>query len=146
MHDVFRYKILNDLLGKPWVANAKGPDAYDCYHLAQHVQRVIWNRTLPELEVPNSPDWKYIIRTIEESPVKKDWKEVPLVAGMPIKARDGALVVMAASVRGTHVGVWFEKERCILHVDKPDGVYFHDLMTLKMMGWQKLRFYEPLVA
>lgn len=139
-----RYAELNRLIGMPWVANASGPDAWDCYHLTRYVQRKFWNREMPDIVVPNDPTWTYIIRTIEEHEERKNWREVPTIAGMPIRARDGALVGMAASTRPAHMGVWFSRDQAILHVDNPDGVMFQDIQTIKMMGWQKLRFYEPI--
>lgn len=39
---------VNDLLGKPYKAHARGPDAYDCYGLVIEVERRL-GHTMPDL-------------------------------------------------------------------------------------------------
>jgi len=139
-----RTSFLNSILGKPWVANAKGPDAYDCYHLAQYIQKTLFGREMPDIEVPADPTWGYIIDQIENNPERAKWREVPNSMFNIVKAADGALVAMAASQRAAHIGVWLKPEQLIVHTDKPDGVVFQDLTTIRAYGWQRLRFYEPV--
>lgn len=138
-----RAAYLTSLIGKPWQANAKGPDAYDCYHLAAKVQKDMWGRSLPAVEVPEEPSWAWIIKTLEEHPDRVNWALQEDVLGK-VHA-DGAMVLMAASRLPAHIGVWFRNERSILHVDNPDGVVFQDVPTIKAIGWQRLRFYEPVI-
>lgn len=38
-------------LGLPWAPGAEGPQAFDCWGLARHVQRVHYGRPLPQLRV-----------------------------------------------------------------------------------------------
>jgi cell wall-associated NlpC family hydrolase len=139
-----RHAFFNSILGKPWVANAKGPDAYDCYHLTQYIQRTLYNREMPDVQVPNEPSWGQIIEMIETHPERQRWQEVPNSMFNMVKAKDGALVAMAASQRAAHIGVWLAPEQLVVHTDKPDGVVFQDLQTLKVCGWQRIRFYEPV--
>lgn len=138
-----REEVLSSLIGKPWVANAKGPDAFDCYHLTQYVERVLFNTAMPDFAVPNNPTWRFILEQLQNHPFAKLWKEVPTVNGL-VTAKDGAIVLMSASKRPAHMGVWFKKEMCILHTDEPDGVVFHDLPTIRMLGWGRLNFMERL--
>lgn len=146
MSTSIRTRFLNSLIGKPHVVNAKGPDAFDCYHLAQYVQRNLFDRQLPDIDTPNERTWADIIAIIDNHPERASWREVPTPPGSLIYAGDGAIVLMAASRLPAHVGVWCAPERSIIHCDKPDGVMFHNLMTLRIIGWQKLRFYAPIVS
>lgn len=136
-----REEFLNDLIGRPWIRNARGPEAYDCYYLTALAQDKVFGRKFPELEIPNDPSFRWIARAIEEQQrlLFKDWKEIEQRA-----MEDGALVLMGSSHRVAHLGTYFKPERSILHVDRPDGVMFHDLVTLGQYGWHKMKFYQPV--
>ena len=139
---VDRSAYLNGLIGIPWVANARGPDAYDCYHLARKVQLDLWRRELDDINVPSEPSWRYMINAIQNHPERQKWAEITPVPGNVHMIADGALVAMGASARSAHLGTWFSVERRILHVDNPDGVTFQDQSSLRAMGWHLLRFFE----
>jgi cell wall-associated NlpC family hydrolase len=138
-----RVAFVTGLIGKPWVANAKGPDAYDCYHLVQHTQRHLFNREMLDIHVPNDPTWKYIAKAIEAHPERANWEPITLTPTTYSKAPDGSIVVLGANRYGMHLGVWFQPENGVLHTDNPDGVVFHDLLTLRALGWQRLIFFRP---
>jgi len=42
---------LNNLIGKPWLSNGRGPHAFDCWGLVAHVYQTELNITLPDLIV-----------------------------------------------------------------------------------------------
>lgn len=138
---VDRVQFINGLLGKPWVANARGPDAYDCYHLVQLVEKFLFGIDMQDIEVPNEPSWKDVMGIIAGAPEYSAWKEAPTNAPH-IYHKDGATVLLATHNRPAHLGVWLKPERRVLHVDRPVGVQANTLLELQAMGWLKLRFYE----
>ena len=145
MTEALRLELLRSLIGKPWVANAKGPDAYDCWHLTKHVEKQLFERCVPEIIVPEVPTWPWMIEQFTEHSELKNWVECPYVAGGIVNASDGAIVLMARYRQPAHCGVWLQKERGVIHAEERDGVTFMDLTTLRSTGWAKLRFYEPRV-
>ena len=138
-----RATTLSGLLGLPWRANASGPDAYDCWHLARHIQREIFGRDLPDIAVPADPSWRWMIGAIEKHPERRRWQESPQPNGL-IKAADGSLVLMARSGRPAHIGVWLIPENRVIHCDQDMGVVLETPSMLRVGGWLRLQFFEPL--
>ncbi len=101
----------SDLLGKPFKDGGRGPDAYDCYGLAQEVFRR-HGIELPDYRV-SCEDASRIDATIEQE--KPLWTEldIPVVP---------CLVVLRFNSRVyNHVGVYIGKGRFI-HTAKKTGV------------------------
>ena len=140
-----RAQLLSRLIGKRWVANARGPDEFDCWHLACQVEREIFGRELPSIDVPTDPGWAWVLQTISAHPERGRWRERPQPHGV-IVAGDGALVLMARVQRAAHIGVWLLPEQGVIHCDQTSGVIFEDAGTLRATGWRELRFYEPKSA
>lgn len=143
-HVTTRSTTLNAFLGHPWRANAKGPDAYDCWHLAVAVSAALFDRTLPALAMPADPSWHWMIDTIRTHPERAQWRECP--AGPLVTARDGAIVLMARMTRPAHCGVWLALEKRIIHADPDHGSVCETLQEVKERGWRGLRYYEPIEA
>jgi cell wall-associated NlpC family hydrolase len=139
-----RADTLCSFLGKPWVANAKGPDAYDCWHLAVAVSRELFGRTLPDIAVPVAPSWAWMIDSIERHPERARWQEARVCPAGLVTAEDGAVVLMARREHPAHIGVWLAAERCIIHVDPSFGVVCDSPLDLRTKGWTRLRFYQPI--
>lgn len=140
---MMRFDFVNRLLGKPWMANGIGPDCWDCYHLARHVQKELFGRDLPLIELPSSPTWSWMLDAVENHPERKLWEEIG-GKSPSIRARDGAVVLMARYKRPAHVGVWFTPERRVLHADQDSGVVFEDLATLRQKAWRNLIFLQQI--
>ena len=51
---------ITDLLGKPYKAHARGPEAYDCYGLVIEVEKRL-GHTMPDLytKLSKSDEWEY---------------------------------------------------------------------------------------
>lgn len=138
---MMRDECLASLVGTPWRANARGPEAFDCWHLAQHVEATLFGRSLPDVVVPAAPSWRWMIAAIEHHPERSRWQESRQEHGL-ISATDGALVLMARSGRPAHVGVWLRPEGRIIHADQDAGVVLDRPVMLRAGGWRTLRFYE----
>jgi hypothetical protein len=137
-----RSEFLKGLLGKPWAANARGPTAYDCFHLFVLVQKVMFGVEVVDVEMPENPSWRWMIDTIESHADRPNWREVPTDPMGLVKAKDGAMVLMARNDHPAHIGVWLAAEKRILHVDQKYGVVLESLSDLRMKGWSRLTFYE----
>lgn len=138
----YRARTINTILGKPWKANAKGPEAFDCWHLAVWIQNELFSRALPQVAVPQNPTWSWMIGSISQHPERKHWRQVPNDPMGLVTAYDGALVLMARADRPAHIGVWLDMERRVIHADPKYGVVCDGLLDLRTKGWAKLRFYE----
>jgi cell wall-associated NlpC family hydrolase len=137
-----RTAFLRAQIGKRWRANGRGPDVFDCWHLARYVERELFGRALPSVNVPSDPGWAWMLETIASHPEHANWVRRPTENGL-ISATDGALVLMARSQRAAHIGVWLQPEQGVVHCDQTSGVKFEDAATLRASGWRKLMFYEP---
>ena len=84
-----------------------------------------------------------MIGTIEKHPERRRWQESPQLNGL-IRATDGSLVLMARSDRPAHIGVWLAPENRIIHCDQGMGVVLETPSMLRVGGWLRLRFFEPL--
>lgn len=138
-----RELFISELIGKPWQANAKGPNAFDCWHLAVYVERYLFGRIAPEVVVPEHPTWPWMISQFKSHPELANWVELLQPATGQLMVSDGAIVLMARNTQPAHCGVYLSKEGGVLHCDERDGVVFQDVLSLKCNSWAKLRFYEP---
>jgi cell wall-associated NlpC family hydrolase len=134
-----RVEFVKGLIGKPWQANAKGPEAYDCWHLVRYVLSEYFKKEVPDIQVPENPTWPWMIETFRSHSERRRWKEVQGLLLVP----DGSICLMARHNNPAHCGVVFKPEMMILHCDQKSGVVFQDTIDLKMEGWAKLRFYVP---
>lgn len=138
-----RAEFLCGLIGKPWRANAKGPDAFDCWHLCVYVSARLFGRSMPVINVPENPSWAWLIKAFDQHPERRNWREVRRDAMGIIRTIDGAGVLMARVDRPAHAGLWLTAEKRVLHADPIAGVSFETLASLRLGGWHRLRFYEP---
>ena len=62
-------------IGLPWVAGARGPDAYDCWGLFLAIQRCHFARDLPEIPV-NADDLRAVLGAFRDHPERQRWQNV----------------------------------------------------------------------
>jgi cell wall-associated NlpC family hydrolase len=136
-----RVDFLEDLIGRPYRIGATGPEAFDCYGLARHVQGALYAVPMPEL-----PFVAATTRTQAEAMLnhaeRKNWREVP-----EHEARDGDLVLMGnVAKRDFHLGTFVMPETAgvVLHVDQAAGVVADDLPALRSVGFRYLRCFRRL--
>lgn len=122
---------VHELIGRPYELGAEGPDAYDCYGLARHVQRVVMGHTMPPAERGD------IIQQLRETQELRRWRRVP--APQPWD-----MVLMGnTGDRSHHIGIWIVPGRRgqILHAHENMGVCIHDPAFLQAVGFNYIRFY-----
>jgi len=138
-----RDEFLRSLIGRPYRKNARGPDEFDCWHLAVYVQKHLYGREAPNVEVPEKANWGWMIEQFTTHPELGNWIECLQPSNGLVNALDGAMVLMARMTQPAHCGVYCAFERSIIHADENVGVIFQSLQVVKSNGWSRLRFYEP---
>lgn len=120
---------LADLIGLPWVAGARGPQAYDCWGLFLAVQREHFHRELPEIPV-DAQDLRAVLDAFTTHPERQRWLGVCL-------PESGDAVLMRQSRYPVHIGVWLDIDGGgVLHAVRHAGVVFQTLAALDIHGWR----------
>lgn len=133
-----RAEFLSPLIGEPWAWQSR-----NCWDFACHVQKGLFGRELPQVDVPNGFSKRWVLEEFAEHPERTRWCEVPDGPGGLVSASDGALVLMAHLRFPAHIGVWLQREARIIHCDGKTGVACETPLALRQMGWKKLTFFEP---
>lgn len=137
-----RNELLRSLVGKPYAENAKGPDAYDCWHLVRHVRAALFQDVLPDFDVPEKPSLLWLAHMFKNADERKNWRQVIQQGIVWNPGADGNLVLMSKATSAVHIGIWLKAERGILHSVETDGVVFQDIPVIKANGWGHLRYFE----
>lgn len=134
-----RIAFLEDLIGRPYRIGATGPDAFDCYGLARHVQANLYGVSMPRL-----PFVAVTTRQQAEAmlghPELRNWCEIP-----EHKARDGDGVLMGnVAKRDFHLGTYVVPGTAgvVLHINEKCGVVADDLPGLRSIGFHYLRIFR----
>lgn len=134
-----RLAVLDGLIGRPYALGASGPEAFDCYGLARHVQATLYAVDLPEL--PRRPaTTREQAEAMLAHPERSRWTEVS-----PTDARDGDLVLMGnVARRDFHLGTFVVPVTAgvVLHTDPRTGVVADDVPSLRGVGWNYLRLFR----
>lgn len=131
----------NNYIGLPWQNGAQGPEAFDCWSLVRHVQRVHYGRELPIINV-DADDLAAVGAAFAEHPERARWQRV-------YPPQDGDCVLTHKGAQVDHVGVFLEldgggdpREVRILHAIRGSGVVCTAPAVLMRMGWHPLEFYR----
>ena len=125
----------NQYIGLPWLAGARGPDAYDCWGLFLAVQRCHFARDLPEIPV-NADELRLVLSAFRDHPERQRWQKVECV-------KTGDAVLLRQSRHPVHVGVWLDVDGGgVLHAVKDAGVVYQKLPELLLHGWRIEGFYR----
>ena len=128
------------LIGLPWIAGARGPEAYDCWGLFLAVQHDHFGRDLPEIPV-DALDLRAVLDAFSAHPERQRWQAVP-------QPEEGDAVLMRQSRYPVHIGVWLNIDGGgVLHAVRHAGVVFQTLAALDAHGWRIEGFYrfrEPI--
>jgi len=124
-----RTSALSTLIGLPWVAGARGPDAYDCWGLFLAVQRQYFGRDLPEIPV-DALNLRAVLDAFTAHPERQRWQPVSA-------AEEGDAVLMRQSRYPVHIGAWLDIDGGgVLHAVRHAGVVFQTLAALNAHGWR----------
>jgi hypothetical protein len=110
---------------------------------AAHVQFELFGRVLPTIQVPDDPEWKWMVRAVSTHPERSNWIEVPEGDHGLVTAADGALCLMGRFSGPGHIGVWLKQEQKVIHCDRKCGVLQESVLALKQQGWIRRIFFEP---
>lgn len=134
----------NQYVGLPWGNGAQGPEAYDCWALVRHVQRVHYGRELPIINV-DADDHEAVGAAFAMHPERARWQRV-------YPPQDGDCVLTHQGAQVDHVGVYLEihcgdaldalPELRVLHALRGSGVVCTALPVLKRLGWHPVEFYR----
>ena len=122
---------INSYIGRPWVAGARGPDAFDCWGLLAWIEREHFGIVLPERSL-DATAMRGIYREEIES---GRWRIVPRpVHGCGALLRDGDQ---------PHVGIWLQCDGGgVLHALEGAGVVFTRRRNLRDAGYERTTWYE----
>lgn len=115
-------------IGRPWALGAAGPGAFDCWNFVQHVQRMHYHRSMPDVEYDGTLlRGAYLLR---DTKARGQWVSVD-------KPEDGDCVLMARHIRPIHIGVWLEASNVkgVLHCVQGLGVVYQTQQELLVHGW-----------
>lgn len=126
---------LKELIGRPWVVGATGPDAFDCWGLFVTVQRQCFGRDLPQNPV-DATNLRAVLDAFNGHPERKRWQTVN-------QPKEGDAVLMRQSRYPVHIGVWLDiDDGGVLHAVRHAGVVFQTLAALDAHGWRIEGFYR----
>lgn len=130
-------ELISETVGRPWAARGTGPEAYDCWGLAQRVQRDLFDRCLPDAGafVAEGQGLRDVIETIKASELQRRWQAVA-------RPSPGDIVLMARSAQFSHVGTWVDGGpglRGCLHCVRGDGVLLQGMAELRV-DWARMEF------
>lgn len=129
-----RPAIINRLLGRPYRADGYGPAAFGCYGLTRHLQRVLYGRELPLIEIPPDLERTGMAGLIETSPERARWRAIDA-------PEDGAVVQMFRNNLGYHIGTYIDLDGgLVVHAIEP-SVQADSLMQLAAADWRRFRYF-----
>ena len=133
-----RAEIINGHIGTPYDLGGRLPGTVDCYGSARYLQRMLFDRDMPDFTMPGAAGRMAIAAAISVHPERGRWLEVAA-------PEDGALVTMARNACGYHIGTWLAEDGgIVVHAIEDCGVVADNLATLRAVGWRKFRFHLPV--
>jgi len=134
-----RLAFLESLIRKPYKIGARGPDAYDCYGLARHIQMELAGVQMPDVAFAE-PTTRAQAEAMLSHPERQAWDEVT-----EAEARELDLVLMGnVAKRDFHLGTYIipATAPAVIHIDKVAGVVVDDIPALRASGFNFLRFFR----
>ncbi|MDF2809497.1 MAG: hypothetical protein K0S56_528 [Microvirga sp.] len=133
---------LESLIGRPYEIGARGPEAFDCYGLAAHIQRHLAQIDMPAIAFAE-PTTRAAAEAMLSHPERDAWEEIE-----EADAREFDLVLMG-NVRkhDFHLGTYIVPvtTAAVIHTDKAAGVVVDDIPALRAIGFNFLRFFRRKV-
>lgn len=120
-------------VGWPYRLGAQGPDCWDCWSFLRAVERERFGRDLPPL--PSPPTLQAIASAMPTWAAAFGWRESE-------RARDGDAVFLSRLKTPTHIGVWVDDLRSVLHCAE-GGSVLHDARHLRDAQWRVRGIFTP---
>lgn len=118
-------------VGRPWVAGAQGPDAFDCWAFFRHVQAAHFGIAVPPVEVEDYDNAAALVALLGNHPERGRWARVTAPT-------DGDGVIIH---RPLHVGVWLAVDGGgVLHCVRGAGVVFTPDARWAVSGFGRREF------
>lgn len=136
-----RLAFLEGLIGKSYRLGATGPDEFDCYGLAQHIQRNLYAVQMPDLPFVAATTRSQAEAMLNHAE-RQNWTEVS-----DAEARDGDIVLMGnVLARDFHLGTFVVPVTAgvVIHVDQGRGVVADDLPALRAIGFTYTRLFRRI--
>ncbi len=134
-----RADFLNSVIGDAWDWRS-----HNCWTFTRLVQRELFGRDLPDIDIPQDFSKLWVLREFDRNPERAHWAESGAPNGF-VTAGDGALVLMAHTRFPGHIGTWLKPEQRVIHCGK-FGVVCEPVLSLKQSGYFNLSFFEPATS
>lgn len=137
-----RLDFLESLVGKSYKIGARGPDEFDCYGLARHIQMELGGIDMPDVAFAE-PTTRAQAEAMLTHPERQAWEEVT-----EAEVEDLDLVLMGnVAKRDFHLGTYVKltTNGAVLHIDHHAGVVVDDIPALRAIGFNYLKFYRRKV-
>lgn len=122
------------LIGRPWVANAQGPDGFDCWGLVRYWFNTQLNTNLPQTPV-NADDLRAVINGLGALETESDtWESTTL-------GESGEVVAMGKNARISHVGVHIGGG-FVLHCSRDSGGVVVQTISQLQRQWGTIKTYR----
>lgn len=127
--------LVENLLGRPWRRGAKGPDAFDCWSLVQHIQRELAGREVVTAEEPPPENLRPLAEYVANHPARTQWRRID-------EPEHLCVVEMAHYENPFHVGVYLDiaGKGQVIHCAPGIGVTVDTMLTLRALGWRRFFF------
>lgn len=131
-------QLIANVIGKPFVINARGPEAFDCAGIVFYILKELGTEISVEWQAPADPSereayWAYTAVEIENQTYSPDWKH----ADVPLP---GDAVGLSRNRTMTHVGILTPFG--ILHATEKFGVVLNTENELRSMGYRRIEYYS----
>ncbi len=134
-----RLAFYESLIGRPYKIGARGPQEFDCYGLARHIQLEMAGIDMPDVAFAE-PTTRAQAEAILSHPERQAWEEIE-----ENQAQELDLVLMGnVAKRDFHLGTYIVPVTtgAVIHIDKAAGVVVDDLPALRASGFNFLRFFR----
>lgn len=132
---------VNSYVGRPWVAGARGPDAFDCWGLLCDVYAKHYGIKLEHYAGVDPKDTRKVSRLLAAATDGQPlWKRLQTPS-------DGCAVAMSTGRAFHHVGVWLDLDKgIVLHAMDRLNVLAQSLSGLRSLGITRIEFYAYVPA
>lgn len=122
------------LIGLAYEEGARGPETWDCWHLARHLAPHHWGIDLPDAPIDR------LAETGFKAALHATWRPVPA----PVH---GAIGQTSTTTRPRHIVTYLANDRGgVIHALDGYGVVFWPLLQLRVYGCPDIHWYVPRQA